>query len=157
MDPVSISSEGKGIVFVRGLLQSKGADIWSVTPETLVYDALRLMADKNIGAVIVRDASGGMQGIFSERDYARKIVLKGRNSRDTHISEVMTKRVFYVEPNQKVDECMALMTAEHIRHMPVLEDGKLIGVISIGDVVKSVISKQEFLIEQLEHYIMGRA
>ncbi|WP_455382330.1 CBS domain-containing protein [Salinispira pacifica] len=147
----------RGIEFVRGLLQSKGSEVWSVTPENTVYEALELMAEKNIGAVLVLDSSGQLQGIFSERDYARKIILKGRASRDTRISEIMTKRVFYVEPDQKVDECMALMTAEHIRHVPVLEEGKLIGVISIGDVVKSIISKQEFLIEQLEHYIMGRA
>lgn len=157
MEFVNSQVEPKGLEFVGGLLQSKGNTVWSVTPQSTVYDALQLMAEKNIGAVLVLDATGAMQGIFSERDYARKIVLVGKTSRDTNVSEIMTKRVFYVEPNQKIDECMALMTAEHIRHVPVLDGGSVIGVISIGDVVKSIISKQEFLIEQLEHYIMGRA
>jgi CBS domain-containing protein len=157
MESTNNQTEPKGHEFVGGLLQSKGNAVWSVTPQTTVYDALQLMAEKNIGAVLVLDATGALQGIFSERDYARKIVLVGKTSRDTKISEIMTKRVFYVEPNQKIDECMALMTNEHIRHVPVLDGGSVIGVISIGDVVKSIISKQEFLIEQLEHYIMGRA
>ena len=157
MEFVNGQVEPRSIEFVRGVLQGKGNTVWSVAPSTSVYDALKLMAEKNIGAVLVLDESGNMEGIFSERDYARKIVLMGKTSRDTPVSDIMTKRVFYVEPDQKIDECMALMTKEHIRHVPVLQGGKLMGVISIGDVVKSIISKQEFLIEQLEHYIMGRA
>jgi CBS domain-containing protein len=139
---------------VKGMLRTKGHDVWSVPSDALVYDALELMAEKNIGAVLVIDAEG-LVGILSERDYARKVDLRGRSCTDTPVSEIMTERVVYVEPEQTTEECMALMTDKRVRHFPVLEDGQVIGVISIGDVVKAIISEQEFIIEQLEHYITG--
>jgi CBS domain-containing protein len=137
---------------VRDLLKAKGRDIWSVTPETTVYDTLRLMADKNIGAVLVLDG-GQPVGIFTERDYARQVILKGKASRDTPVHEVMTTRVVFVRPEQNIEECMALMTDKRCRHLPVLDEGRLAGVLSIGDVVKAVISEKQFIIEQLENYI----
>ncbi|NOX60982.1 MAG: CBS domain-containing protein [Chloroflexi bacterium] len=139
---------------VKQLLDEKGRDVWTVTPDSTVFDALKLMADKNIGAVVVTDAKG-ICGIMSERDYARKVVLHGRSSRTTPVSEIMTERVLVVRPDQTVQECMALMTRKRLRHLPVVEDGELVGIISIGDVVKAILSEQEFMIDQLETYIMG--
>jgi len=139
---------------VREILRTKGPEVWSITPDATVYDALKLMADKNVGAVLVTDANH-LVGILSERDYARKVILYGKSSKDTLIREIMTERVIYVRPEQTTEECMALMTDKRVRHLPVLEDDLVIGVISIGDVVKSIISEQEFMIEQLEHYISG--
>ena len=139
---------------VRELLRIKGQETWSVTPDTPVYDALELMAEKNVGALLVLEGDT-LAGILSERDYARKVVLKGKASKNTPVREIMSKNVVCVTPKQSVAECMALMTDKHIRHLPVIEDGKLVGVISIGDVVKAVISEQKFVIEQLEHYIAG--
>lgn len=140
---------------VKTILDSKGRDVWSVTPDTLVSDALKVLADKNIGAVIVLDEEGAVAGIFSERDYARKIELEGRTSDETTISKVMTENVICVEPSQAIEECMALMVGKHIRHLPVLENGELAGIVSIGDIVKAMISEQQLLIEQLESYIRG--
>jgi len=140
---------------VKEVLQQKGYDVWSIAPDATVYDALKLMADKNIGAVLVLDG-GNLVGILSERDYARKVILKGRFSRDTLVREIMTERVVYVRPDQTVEECMALMTDKRIRHLPVVQDNKVIGVISIGDVVKSIISEKETLINQLSDYIGGK-
>jgi CBS domain-containing protein len=140
---------------VRELLQAKGYDIWSVGPDDSVYDALKLMADKNVGAVLVTEA-GNLVGILSERDYARKVILKGKTSKDTPVREIMTEKVVYVRPDQTSDECMAVMTDKRVRHLPVIENGQLIGIISIGDVVKEIISHQEFMLEQLENYITGR-
>jgi CBS domain-containing protein len=140
---------------VRELLQAKGYDIWSVAPDDSVYDALKLMADKNVGAVLVTEA-GNLVGILSERDYARKVILKGKTSKDTPVREIMTEKVVYVRPDQTSDECMAVMTDKRVRHLPVIENGQLIGIISIGDVVKEIISHQEFMLEQLENYITGR-
>lgn len=140
---------------VSQLLQQKGYNIWSIAPDATVYDALELMADKNIGAVLVMDGEN-LVGILSERDYARKVILKARFSRDTLVREIMTEKVVCVRPDQSVEECMALMTAKRIRHLPVTEGSKVIGVISIGDAVKAVISEQEFIIEQLENYISGK-
>jgi CBS domain-containing protein len=125
-----------------------------MAPDAMVYDALKLMADKNVGAVLVMDADR-LVGILSERDYARKVILHGKSSKDTPIREIMTQRVVYVRPEQTAEECMALMTDKRVRHLPVLEDDQVVGVISIGDVVKSIISEQEFIIEQLERYISG--
>jgi CBS domain-containing protein len=141
---------------VGQLLRSKGHDVWSISPDASVYEALEVMADKNIGATLVIDRGGGLVGIMSERDYARKVILRGRMSRDTRVREIMTPDVVCVGPEQTVEECMALMTAKRIRHLPVLEKGQLVGVISVGDVVKSIISEQEFTIEQLESYISGK-
>lgn len=139
---------------VRDMLRTKGHDIWSVRPETMVYDALKLMAEKNVGAVLVMDADN-LVGILSERDYARKVVLQGKTAMDTPAKEIMTDRVICVRPEESAEECMALMTDKKVRHLPVLENDQLIGVISIGDVVKAIIPEQEFIIEQLEHYIKG--
>jgi CBS domain-containing protein len=137
---------------VRDILKKKGSEICSVNPDTSVYDALKLMAEKNIGAVLVLDA-GRPVGILSERDYARQVILKGKTSRETAVREIMTSRVVFVRPQQNIEECMALMTDKRIRHLPVIEDAKVIGVVSIGDVVKAVISEKEFRITQLENYI----
>lgn len=142
------------MAIVRDMLRTKGFDIWSVTPDTTVYDALKFMADKNIGAVLVMEA-GNLVGILSERDYARKVALLGKSAIDTPASEIMTDRVICVRPEESAEQCMALMTEKHVRHLPVFEDEQLLGVISIGDVVKATISEQEFIIEQLEHYIRG--
>jgi CBS domain-containing protein len=137
------------------LLQTKGQDIWSITPDALVIDALKLMAEKRVGALLVLEA-GQVVGIISERDYARKVSLLGKSSKTTPVREIMTEKVVYVRPEQTIEDCMALMTDKRIRHLPVLADDQLIGVISIGDVVKAVISEQEFIIAQLENYIIGR-
>jgi CBS domain-containing protein len=134
---------------VGELLQNKGYDVWSVAPDDTVLDALKLMADKNIGAVLVL-AAGNLAGILSERDLARKIAHKGISAADTRVWEIMTERVICVRTDQSIQECMALMTERRIRHLPVLEKNQLIGVISIGDVVKDTISRQEALISQLE-------
>ncbi len=139
---------------VRQILQQKGTNVWSVPPEATVYEALELMAEKNIGAVLVLDGER-VAGIFSERDYARRVALHGKSSRTTPVREVMTSKVYYVRPDHTIEECMALMTEKRIRHLPVMEDGRLVGIISIGDVVKAMISQQQFIIEQLEHYITG--
>ena len=139
---------------VRELLRIKGQETWSVSPDTPVYDALKLMAEKNVGALLVLDGDK-LAGILSERDYARKVILKGKASKNTPAREIMSENVVCVTPKQSVAECMALMTDNHFRHLPVIEDGKLVGVISIGDVVKAIISEQKFVIEQLEHYIAG--
>jgi len=137
---------------VHDLLRQKGRNVWSVTPDTTVYDALRLMAEKEIGAVLVLEGDQ-LVGVLSERDYARQVVLKGKTSKETPVHEIMTARVVYVRPDQTVEGCMALMTDKHVRHLPVIEGGKLVGLLSIGDVVKTVISEKQFLIEQLENYI----
>ncbi len=139
---------------VKDLLRVKGYDIWSIAPDATVYEALQLMAAKNIGAVLVMNADD-LVGIMSERDYARKVVLKGKSSKDTPVREIMTDRVICVRADQTAEECMAVMTNKRVRHLPVLEGDELIGVISIGDVVKAIISDQEFMIEQLETYITG--
>ena len=139
---------------VKDILRNKGDQIWSVSADATVRDALQEMADKNIGAVLVMDR-GHLAGIFSERDYARKVVLQGRRSDETLVREVMTSQVVGVRPDDTVDECMAIMTDRRIRHLPVVEGGEVSGIVSIGDVVKSIISEQQFLIEQLELYITG--
>jgi CBS domain-containing protein len=139
---------------VRQLLAAKGSAVHAVTPDTRIIDALRLMADKGIGAVLVVEG-GKVQGIMSERDYARKVILKGKSSQETPVREIMTERVMYARPEQTVPECMALMTNKRIRHLPVLDGDRLMGVLSIGDLVKETISEQEFIIRQLENYIHG--
>ena len=139
---------------VRQLLQTKGNEVWSVAPQTTVYQVLELMADKNVGALVVV-AGRKVVGIFTERDYARKVILKGKDSKTVAVGELMTKNVLYVGPDETIDKCMALMTDKHTRHLPVLEKGQLVGLISIGDVVKSVISDQQFTIQELERYIVG--
>lgn len=137
---------------VRDLLEVKGALIWSVEPDSSVFDALGLMAEKEIGGLLVITKRKPV-GIFTERDYARQVILKGKASKDTLVREVMTERVIFVRPEQTIEECMALMTDKRIRHLPVQDAGVLLGLLSIGDVVKAVISEKEFLIHQLENYI----
>jgi CBS domain-containing protein len=137
---------------IKEILQSKPLSVLSISPEASVLDALRLMAEKEVGALVVLE-NERLAGIFSERDYARKVILHGKSSKDTSVREIMTAKVVYVRPEQSVEECMALMTDKRIRHLPVLQENRVIGVISIGDVVKEVISEQRFVIEQLEQYI----
>lgn len=139
---------------VRSLLKEKGSHVWSVSPKDTVYDAIRLMAAKSIGAVLVLDGEQ-LVGILTERDYLKKVILHGRASPQTRVEEIMTANVVYVTPDISVDECMALMTERRVRHLPVLEDDKLIGLVSIGDVVKAVIAVRGVIIEHLEKYIMG--
>ena len=141
---------------VQELLRNKGYHIWSIGPDATVYEALTLMAEKDVGALLVLSSAGQLVGILSERDYARKIVLKGKTSRETPVREIMTEKVVWVRPDQTIEECMALMTNKRIRHLPVMEESRLLGVISIGDVVKDIISEQEFVIAQLENYITGK-
>jgi CBS domain-containing protein len=140
---------------VRQLLQSKGHTVWSTTPSTSVYDAMKLMADKNVGALLVLDGER-LAGVFSERDYARKVILRGKNSRELPVADIMTTDVICVRPDQTTVDCMELITERHIRHLPVLEAGRVVGVISIGDVVKDIISDQKDTINHLEGYITGR-
>ncbi|MBI2919271.1 MAG: CBS domain-containing protein [Chloroflexi bacterium] len=139
---------------VQQILRHKGSAVWSVTPDSMVYDALRLMAEKGVGALLVLDA-GRLVGIISERDYARKVILKGKSSLDTPVSEIMTERVMCVRPGQTVEECMALMTEKRVRHLPVLIDDQVVGVVSIGDLVKASLDEKDFMIKQLENYITG--
>lgn len=142
------------MTMVKHLLQRKGSEVWTIAPGAMVYEALELMAAKNVGALLVVEA-GKLTGILSERDYARKVILLSKSSMTVPVREIMTNKVFYVSPESSIEECMSLMTEKHIRHLPVLEDGRLVGVISIGDVVKAIISDREFIIEQLQNYIVG--
>jgi CBS domain-containing protein len=137
---------------VNQILEEKGRQTWSVSPETTIYQALELMADKNIGAVIVLE-DNDVVGIFSERDYARRVVLQGKSSRETVVGDAMTSPVICVRPDRSIESCMALMTEKRIRHLPVLRDGELVGVISIGDVVKAYTTLQLKTIQHLEDYI----
>ena len=140
---------------VAYILKSKAdAGVYSIAPAASVFDALKLMAEKNIGSLLVIEGDA-IVGIVTERDYARKVALLGRSSPLTQVREVMTAAVMFVGPEQTSDHCMALMTGHRLRHLPVVEDGKLMGVISIGDLVKDIISEQQFIIEQLERYITG--
>ena len=140
---------------VADILKSKSnSAVVSVRPEHSVFEALRLMAEKGIGAVLVM-AGKDVQGIFTERDYARKLVLQGRASNQTLVRDVMTCNVLCVRPSQTTEECMAIMTENRLRHLPVMDGEQVVGLVSIGDLVKSVISEQQFIIEQLEHYITG--
>ncbi|GIK42288.1 MAG: histidine kinase [Chloroflexota bacterium] len=140
---------------VNQLLQNKGSRVWSIGPDALVIEALKLMAEKEVGALVVLEGDQ-VVGILSERDYARKVSLLGKSSKTTPVREIMTEKVVFIRPEQTVEDCMALMTNKRIRHLPVIDGDRLVGVISIGDVVKEVISQQEFIIAQLENYITGR-
>ena len=143
------------MITVKQILDEKGRDVWTIEPEAKVFDALKLMAEKGVGALIVVER-GHVAGILSERDYARKIALMGRLSQDTPVRDIMTSQVYGVHPSATADECLALMTDRRIRHLPVLEKEKLAGVVSIGDIVKAVISTQKVTIQQLENYITGK-
>lgn len=136
---------------VKDILQIKGPQVWSIGPDATVYDALKLMAEKNTGTVLVLDA-GKLVGILSERDYARKVILKDRASKDTLVREIMTEKVMCVHPDTVIEVCMELMTDKRIRHLPVLEGDRLVGVISIGDVVNAIIAEQKYVIGQLRAF-----
>ncbi|MDX1502300.1 MAG: CBS domain-containing protein [Thermoanaerobaculia bacterium] len=140
---------------VRDLLEQKGSDVWSIGPRATVYEALQLMADKGIGAVLVLE-EGRVVGILSERDYARKVVLMERSSRDTPVEQIMSPDPVCVGPDETIDECLAIMTARRFRHLPVLDGDRLLGVVSIGDAVKGKIDDLEFVNRQLESYIKGQ-
>lgn len=145
------------MITVRELLERKGYDIWSISPDAAVYDAVELLDEKNVGALMVVDEDMKLVGLVSERDVARKTILREQPTKHTPVRDIMTENVLYVTPDENINECMALMTDKHIRHLPVLADSdKLIGVISIGDVVKAVIGEKEYQLEQLEKYVQGR-
>ena len=143
---------------VSDILKGKTKQTWTVPPDSTVYDALKLMAEKEIGAIMVVDKKGKVAGIMTERDYARKIVLKGKTSPKTLVKEIMTpvNKMFTVKPDTSVEDCMVLMTGKHIRHVPVFDGAKFVGIISIGDAVKSTISEKDVLINQLSNYIAGQ-
>ena len=139
---------------ISEILKGKGATVWTVTPDAKVYDAIVLMADKDIGALCVTE-NDRLIGLISERDYTRKVILRGKSSRTTHVREIISGHVISVTPRSTVDECLHLMTGNRVRHLPVLESGKLVGLVSIGDLVNWVISAQRTTIEQLQTYISG--
>tara|TARA_R110000782_G_scaffold61114_11_gene126050 strand:- start:5360 stop:5797 length:438 start_codon:yes stop_codon:yes gene_type:complete len=141
---------------VNQLLNAKHSDIFSVTPDSLVIDAIRMMNEKKVGALLVME-NNNLVGILSERDYTRKVILNNRSSSETNVSEIMTTELKIVNSSQTADECMVIMSNNHIRHLPVVDNGKTVGVLSIMDVVKNIISDKEFIIEQLEHYITDTA
>lgn len=141
---------------IRALLSTKSPEVWSIQPNATVYEALELMAEKDVGALPVIDA-GKIVGIFSERDYARNLVLKGKASKDTPVHELMRSPVLYVRYDQTIDDCMALMTEKRVRHLPVLNGEELVGIVTMGDIVRRIISDQDYTIEQLENYIRGEA
>lgn len=144
------------MITVQHLLREKGSSVWSIGPEATVYEAVEMMAEKGVGALLVMEWNR-LMGIISERDYTRKIVLKDRSSRDTKVKEIMTTKVFHVTPDESVDECMVLMAHHRFRHLPVLEGDRVVGMLSIRDILNSVISEKQLLIEQLENYISGTA
>jgi CBS domain-containing protein len=137
---------------LKQLLEAKGSQVYSIAPDAKVIEALQIMAQRDIGALVVLDGAR-LAGVMSERDYARKVILRGKSSQDVPVREIMTAEVVTVDPARTIEECMALVTQRRIRHLPVLEDGKLIGLVSIGDLVKEVIAEQEQTIKQLESYI----
>lgn len=139
---------------VEKLLRIKGNQTWNIAPQATVYEALQLMSEKEVGAILVLE-EGKVVGIFTERDYARKLILKGKFSKDTEVRELMTQEVLYVEPHDTIEHCMVLMTNKRVRHLPVLDNGQLAGIVSLGDMVKHIISEQESTIAQLEKYITG--
>jgi CBS domain-containing protein len=143
---------------VKEVLKAKTKEVWSILSYATVYDALKLMGEKQIGALMVMNDEGKVVGIISERDYARKVILKGKTSKDTRVEEIMSplSELFTVKPGNTVEECMILMTGKHVRHLPVFENNQFVGLVSIGDVVKSIISEQEALIDQLSNYIAGK-
>jgi CBS domain-containing protein len=148
--------KGKELMnYVRDILNAKDKTVHTITPGSTVYDALVMMSEKAVGALIVKEGEK-VVGIFSERDYARKIMLKGKTSKKTLVKEVMAKELFVVKPDNTLEECMVIMTGKHVRHLPVFEKGEFVGIISIGDVVKNIISHKDFLIDQLSNYISGK-
>jgi len=142
----------------KEMLKNKKKEVWSVTPKNTVFEALKIMGEKEVGALMVIDEKSKVHGIISERDYARKVILKGKTSRETKVADIMTpvEKMFTVKPETTVEDCMVLITAKRIRHVPVFDDEKFVGLISIGDVVKSIISEKDMLIEHLSNYIAGK-
>jgi CBS domain-containing protein len=139
---------------VKHLLEQKGQSLWTIDPDATVLDALAKMAEKDIGSLLVMDGEK-LIGIITERHYSREVVLKGKRSSTTLVSDIMERNVVHVRPEQSVEQCMALMTDMRVRHLPVLEDKRAVGIVSIGDILKSIITKQKFVIDELEHYIRG--
>ena len=139
----------------RDILNEKGRQVWTITPDTLVFDAVKLMGEKNVGALVAMDG-GQVVGVISERDYSRKVVLRGRTSQTTYVREILSQPVISVTPAHRIEECMELMTEHRVRHLPVLEDGGLAGIISIGDLVNWIIHAQRHAIDQLQGYIRGQ-
>ena len=139
---------------IAQLLNIKGDQIWSVDPKATIFEALEIMSEKEIGALLVME-DGKLKGIFSERDYARKVILKGKSSKETPVGELMTKKVFYIDSQKTINDCMGMMTAKRIRHIPVIDDNQVMGIVTIGDVVNQIISEQEVTINHLENYITG--
>ena len=140
---------------VDNLLKKKGSQIWAIGPDASIYEAVSMMAEKGIGALLVMEGEQ-LNGIISERDYARKVILAGKSSRQTPVRDIMTTAVLCAKLEQSVEQCLALMTDKRIRHLPVADGGKVVGLVSIGDLVKEIIAEQQFIIEQLEHYIAGQ-
>ena len=139
---------------VKNLLEQKGGNVWTISPDATVFDALAIMAEKDIGSLIVMDGEK-LIGIVTERHYSRNVILKGKRSPTTLVKDIMDRNLIHVRPEQTVELCMALMTEKRVRHLPVLEGNKVVGIVSIGDLLKSIISKQKFVIDELEHYIHG--
>ena len=139
---------------IAQLLNTKGNQIWSVKPKATIFEALEIMSEKEIGALLVMEGEK-LMGIFSERDYARNVILKGKSSKNTLVRELMTKKVFFMDSEKTINDCMAIMTIKHVRHLPVFENDKVIGIVTIGDVVSKIISEHEYTIQHLENYITG--
>ena len=139
---------------VRNILLQKGNAVYSIDPDSCVYDALEMLEEKNLGALVVVDQEK-LMGIFTERDYARKVVLKGKSSKDTPVRDIMSDRPIVVTPNTSIETCMQLMTEKFIRHLPVMDNGQLVGIVSIGDLVRSTIEEKDYIIDTLSHYISG--
>jgi CBS domain-containing protein len=137
------------------ILQSKGHDVWFVRPEAFVFDAVKMMSERSVGALLVMEGEK-MVGIITERDYARKVVLAGKSSKQTQVKDIMTQRVLWVAPERTIEECMALMTDKKVRHLPVIENTQVVGIVSIGDLVKAIIAEQQVIIDQLQNYINPR-
>lgn len=140
---------------VRNILQAKGGDIFSVEPTITVYKAIELMSEKNISSLLITEKEGKLLGIFTERDYARKLILRGKSSKDTLIQELMTENPVTVASDSSIEDCMKVMTSKYVRHLPVVDNGKITGMVSMGDVVRFIMNEQKGIIEDLEHYITG--
>lgn len=141
-------------ITVTQLLNKKGKEIHTISPEATVFDAIKLMSELGVGALLVMEGSR-LVGVISERDYTRKVILKGRSSNSTFVQDIMTKKVICLSPDNNIDECMALMNENQIRHLPIVEKGEVVGIVTIMDVIKNILSEKEFIIEQMEHYIAG--
>jgi CBS domain-containing protein len=142
------------MAFVSDILDSKGHEIWSISPEATVFEAIKLMSKKSVGALLVMEGET-LVGIVTERDYARKVILEGKSSKQTQVKDIMTKRIVGVDPARTIEKCMALMTEKRIRHLPVVDGQRVIGLVSIGDLVKAIIAEQKIIIDQLQDYIVG--